>query len=241
MLRHTGNKRNYKHNIRLASMLCLTAGFVNVSGLLGFMVLTTNVTGHAAIFAEKLSRQDYRQALGVGLWMLLFFAGAFFSSLYIARVGQNNRLAYTVPIIVEITILVLVGSLGYTFDKTTIKTDYFAGSLLFAMGMQNAMVTVISGFVVRTTHLTGMFTDLGIELASLVHDRKKRNEMVRHKIALRLVIIFFFLLGGVLGGYIFQKLRYHTFYIPAGILLVVMFYNSFRFRALKILHNFKSK
>lgn len=241
MLRHTGNKRNFKHNIRLASLLCLTAGFVNVSGLLGFLVLTTNITGHAAIFAEKLALQDYRLAFQAGLWMLLFFSGAFFSSLYIGKIGSNNRLAYTVPIIAEITILVVVGILGPSYNRTTIENDYFAGSLLFAMGLQNALVTVISGFVVRTTHLTGMFTDLGIELAAMVYETPKRKEAIRHKISLRLVIISFFLLGGILGGFIFQSLKYHTFFIPAGILLVVMFYDSFRFRALKIIQAYKAR
>src|SRR5690606_40963118 len=55
MFRHTGQKRNYKHNLRLATLLCLTAGLVNVGGLLAFNVFTTNVTGHAALLADALS------------------------------------------------------------------------------------------------------------------------------------------------------------------------------------------
>jgi uncharacterized membrane protein YoaK (UPF0700 family) len=58
MLRHLGNKRTYKHNVKLASLLGLTAGFVNAAGFLGFSVLTTNVTGHAALFAEQIALQN---------------------------------------------------------------------------------------------------------------------------------------------------------------------------------------
>lgn len=240
MLRHTGEKRTYKHNLRLAALLCLTAGFVNISGLLGFYVLTTNVTGHAALFAEKLSQEAYRSALSVGLWILLFLAGAFTSAFYIRSIGSNKRYAYTVPIIAEMCILAIVGSLSSSYQPGAVATEWFAGSLLFAMGMQNALVTVISGSVVRTTHLTGMFTDLGIDLSVLVHEGHKVQALGR-RIGLRLVIIFCFLLGGICGGYLFKVFRYHTFYFPAGILCLVMFYDMFRFRALKIIHSIKSK
>jgi uncharacterized membrane protein YoaK (UPF0700 family) len=58
MLRHLGTKRTYGHNVNLASLLGLTGGFVNAAGFLAFAVLTTNVTGHAALFAERLALQD---------------------------------------------------------------------------------------------------------------------------------------------------------------------------------------
>jgi len=219
MFRHRGQKRSFKHNIRLAVMLCLTAGFVNASGFLGFFVLTTNITGHAALLAVKLTEGDLRAVRMVALWLLLFLSGAFCSSLYISKTN-----AYTLPILVEIVILSLVGYFGHTFDKTVVKTEYFAGSLLFAMGMQNALVSMISGSVVRTTHLTGMFTDLGIDLAAAFMKFPK----VRKKILLRCTIILFFLLGGIIGGFAFVRFHYHCFYIAGAVLIIAMFYDFFR-------------
>lgn len=239
MLRHIGRKRNYRHNLRLAVLLCFMAGMVNATGLFAFSVLTTNVTGHAALLAHKLATGDLRSARMVGLWLLLFLAGAFFSSFCTGKIGQNKRFGYAVPIISEITILALVGSFGYTFDRSIIKTEYFAGSLLFAMGMQNALVSTISGYVVRTTHLTGMFTDLGIDLYTLISTSPKSTGSIRKKIILRLVIIFFFLIGCIVGGYSFLKLKYFSFYIPAGILVVAMFYDAFRVRLSKMVHRIK--
>lgn len=239
MLRHIGRKRNYRHNLRLAVLLCFTAGMVNAAGLFAFSVLTTNVTGHAALLAHKLATGDLRSARMVGLWLVLFLAGAFFSSFCIGKSGQNRRFGYTVPIIAEITILVLVGSFGYTFDRSIIKTEYFAGSLLFAMGMQNALVSTISGNVVRTTHLTGMFTDLGIDLYALVSTSPENNGSIRKKIVLRLVIIFFFLTGCILGGYVFLHLKYYTFFIPSITLVVAMFYDAFRVRFSKMVHRIR--
>lgn len=236
MLRHIGRKRNYRHNLRLAVLLCFTAGMVNAAGFFAFSVLTTNVTGHAALLAHKLATGDLRSARMVGLWLILFLAGAFFSSFCTGITGQHKRFGYAVPIISEIAILILVGSLGHTYDQSIIKTEYFAGSLLFAMGMQNALVSTISGYVVRTTHLTGMFTDLGIDLYTLISAPGKNVAAVRKKIILRLVIIFFFLTGGIVGGYMFLKFKYFTFYLPAAVLVIAMFYDAFRVRFSKMVH-----
>lgn len=236
MLRHIGRKRNYRHNLRLAVLLCFTAGMVNAAGFVAFSVLTTNVTGHAALLAHKLVTGDLRSARMVGLWLVLFLAGAFFSSFCTGKIGQNKRFGYVVPIVTEIVILILVGSFGYTFDQSIIKTEYFAGSLLFAMGMQNALVSTISGYVVRTTHLTGMFTDLGIDLYALISAPGKVVAAVRKKIILRLVIIFFFLTGGIVGGYMFLKLSYFAFYLPAAVLVIAMFYDVFRVMFSKMVH-----
>lgn len=240
MLRHIGRKRKYQHNLRLAVLLCFTAGMVNAAGFFAFAVLTTNVTGHAALLAHKLATGDLRSARMVGLWLLLFLAGAFFSSFCTGITGKNKRFGYAIPIVCEIAIFILVGSFGYTFDQSIIKTEYFAGSLLFAMGMQNALVSTISGYVVRTTHLTGMFTDLGIDLHALISAPGKNVAAVRKKIVLRLVIIFFFLTGGIVGGYMFLQLKYFTFYLPAGVLVVAMFYDVFRVKFSRMVRRMKT-
>jgi uncharacterized membrane protein YoaK (UPF0700 family) len=78
-------------------------------------------------------------------------------------------------------IVLFVAIFGRHYDHSLQETEYFAGSLLFAMGMQNAMVSMISGSVVRTTHLTGMFTDLGIELAEANRYLKKINAGLKAK------------------------------------------------------------
>lgn len=236
MFRHTGLKRSYKQNLRLAVLLCLTAGMVNAASLLSFSVLTTNVTGHAALLAQTLASGEMRAARMVALWLFLFLAGAFFSGLCIHRIGRNKTYVYTVPIIVEIILLVAVASLGDIFDGSIIKTEYFAGSLLFAMGLQNALVSAISGSVVRTTHLTGMFTDLGIDLSLMISSSEKDRTSIKKRIALRVVIISFFLAGGILGGFVFLALGYYTFFIPAGILMFAMFYDAFRIRFRRTVH-----
>ena len=54
MFRHQGKTRTFKHNLRIAVILSFVAGIVNVSGYLFFKQLTTNVTGHFALFINDL-------------------------------------------------------------------------------------------------------------------------------------------------------------------------------------------
>lgn len=230
MFRHLGAKRTPQHNLKLATLLGMTAGFVNAAGFLGFGVLTTNVTGHAALFAERTALQDWKTAQVVALWMSLFLAGAFVSSLILSFTGPNQRFSYSIPIFIEILILFLSAIYGLRYDGSLISKEFFAGSLLFAMGLQNALVSVISGSVVRTTHLTGTFTDLGIELAHLVHRSDHDQEMIKSKIKLRLVIIFFFMTGAVIGAYLFDRFRFQCFFVPIVILFYALLYDIFRIK-----------
>ncbi|QNK61016.1 DUF1275 domain-containing protein [Pedobacter sp. PAMC26386] len=232
MLRHLGAKRTPEHNLRLATLLGLTAGFVNAAGFLGFSVLTTNVTGHAALFAERIALQDWKTAQVIALWMFLFLAGAFISSLILSFTGHNQRYSYSIPIFIEITILLFAGLYGVHYDGTLVSKEIFAGSLLFAMGLQNSLVSMISGSVVRTTHLTGTFTDLGIELAQLF-SKEKRTQALRAKIKLRLVIIFFFMTGAIAGAYFYTHFGFKAFFVPIGILIYALLYDIFRIKAMR--------
>lgn len=230
MLRHTGEKRSFNHNLKLAVLLCLNAGFINAAGFIAFAVLTTNVTGHAALLAVNIARLDIRAARMVALWLLLFLAGAFTSGWYIEKIGRDRPFAYAAPIVLIILIVLFVALFGPGYNHTLPETEYFAGSLLFAMGVQNALVSMVSGSVVRTTHLTGMFTDLGIDLSMAVLSRKNLSVVQKRRILLRLVIISFFLLGGVAGGIIFMHFGFRAFFVPVVLLFTALFYDYFRIR-----------
>ena len=242
MLHHTGKYRTYAHNVRLAALLCLTAGFVNGAGFLSFYVLTTNVTGHVALFAEKLAAGDFIDARTVGMWMLLFLAGAFVSSFIIRRVGKEQRFAYTLSICIGIAILLFVAVYGTHMKATVVNTRLLACCLLFAMGLQNAMVSMVSGSVVRTTHLTGIFTDLGIDLsAAIQRNAAEEAKPLRQRILLRLVIIFFFFFGCVSAAYLYPYFGLNEFFIPAAILTIIMFYDIFRVKVHKTFLRFRHK
>lgn len=230
MIRHTGERRTYQHNLKLAILLSLTAGFVNAAGLLAFSTLTTNVTGHAALLAIDLQMGKFDAASTILQWLLLFLAGATFSSWYIGWKGKYKRYVYTVPLLIEFSLLCLVALYAWWKSQINIPTASIAGGLLFAMGMQNALVTVISRSVVRTTHLTGILTDLGIALAEMMHAGFSLSRSLKQRLVLRVNIISFFLFGGITGAFFFNLWAYPSFFIPSGIIMFIIFYDAFKTR-----------
>lgn len=224
MLRHLGKRRSFRHNFKLAVLLSLTAGYINAAGFIAFGVLTTNVTGHAALFAEQAAAMQWSTAQMVALWMLLFLLGAISSSMIISSIGRDRRSAYVVPVLMEITVLSAIGFLSTERASAGILRDLCAGSLLYIMGMQNAMVSLASGSVVRTTHLTGTFTDLGIELADWCRGgdlRKAANPGIK----LRLSIILCFLTGALTGAILFRRFHFPAFDIPVLLLAGMLAYD----------------
>lgn len=209
MLRHRGKSRTLQHNLKLASLLSFVAGMVNVCGLFAVQRLTTNVTGHFAYFADEMAKENFTLALVYLLYIVAFFLGAFCSNFLVESISKYNvRYMNTVPVGIEISILSVIAFL----NPATIAAhpNTIACFLLFAMGLQNALVTWLSNSVVRTTHLTGLFTDLGIELSQLFFYKKEdQQNKLRSSIKLRLTIICFFFLGGILGGvgYLFSGIK----------------------------------
>ena len=222
MFRHKGNRRTFLHNLRLASNLSFIAGIVNIAGLLSVTTLTTNVTGHFAYFAEEISLKNYSKALVYLFFIFCFLAGAFVYNTLIEITSRiKPRIAHAFPMLAEVLILVIIG-FGFIVENNTI-----AFLLLFAMGIQNALVTKISQSVVRTTHLTGLFTDLGIELSQL-YFFKKPTEIARLKrsIFLRLSIILFFFLGCVLGGIFYEQFKLKILLFAALSLTIALLFDN---------------
>lgn len=222
MFRHKGKRRTFTHNLRLASTLSFIAGIVNIAGVLSVATLTTNVTGHFAFFAEEIVLKNYSKAITILIYIFFFLFGAFTSNFLVEIASlKKPRIAHAFPMLLEVFILVFVGvSLDF-------NPNYIAYLLLFAMGLQNALVTNISQSVVRTTHLTGLFTDLGIELSQLFF-YKKEVELKRltRNISLRLSIIIFFFIGCVLGGLLYETYKLKILILAAITLLLALFFDN---------------
>jgi len=232
MFRHQGNSRTFKHNIRLATLLSFVSGIVNVCGLFAFGVLTTNVTGHFAFFSEELVRFEYKTALIFLLFTLCFLLGAFLSNFLTTLASKNkSKNPHFYPIVLEIILILFVGFSIYENNNSVINTQLYTFSLLVAMGIQNALVTYVSKSVVRTTHLTGLFTDLGIDLSQLIFNKTVEIRLVLLKnIILKFSIILFFSFGCILGGYLFQYLNLKTLLVASLFLVIALYFDFLRYR-----------
>lgn len=232
MFRHQGKNRTFIHNLQLAALLSLVAGIVNITGVLSIKTLTTNVTGHFAFFAEEVMKRDYAAAVTFLLLIIFFLFGAFTSNFLAELIYKQRRnLSHVLPILLEIIILLTVGYFGSQTQLSSFEGKWIAFSMLFAMGMQNAMVTKISQSIVRTTHLTGLFTDLGIELSQLFFYKKiDERKKLKASIYLRLSIIIFFFLGCFLGGFVYSILKMKTLFIAVLFLLLALLYDYIRLK-----------
>ena len=233
MFRHREN-RTLVHNLTLASLLALVAGIVNISGVMSVQHLTTNLTGHFAFFSKAILENKFDTAILLFLFIFSYFFGAFFSSFLMeARAKRDIRFMGTIPVIVECLLLIFI---AIAFKSILADKPYLVACLLlFSMGMQNALVTNISHSIVRTTHLTGLFTDLGIEFSQLFFYREKsQQKRLRSSIKLHFSIIFFFFLGIILGGYVFANFGFKSLLLAAIILMLGMVFEVLKTKILKV-------
>lgn len=243
MFRHQGKSRTLKHNLRIAIVLSFVAGIVNVTGFLSFKQLTTNVTGHFALFINDVANFDFWRGTIYFLYIFSFLFGSFFSSFLIEKFKENKQLnIFVLPTITECLILISVGLLRNSIE--TKYPDLIVCLLLFVMGLQNSFVTKISNAVVRTTHLTGLFTDLGIDISQLFFPKlHPYKEKLIANIKLRIYIISFFFAGGLIGGFLYSKveLKLKTLIFGAIILLLSLLYDNFRYKLIITRRKYKKR
>lgn len=235
MFRHKGKYRTLRHNLRIASLLSFVAGMVNIVGFLAIHQLTTNVTGHFAFFVEEVYSLNTWRGLVYFLFVFFFFLGSFTSGILIEFMNRKNeRYIFIIPVILEALVLLFTGIFGEFMLERSIT--YIAYSLLFAMGLQNALVTMISNSVVRTTHLTGLFTDLGIEIAQLFFFKGFSQKLKLYaSIKLRATIILFFFLGGTLSSFAYSYFGLKLLILSALLLFFGLVYDQMRV-GLKMVH-----
>ncbi|MBW8523778.1 DUF1275 domain-containing protein [Chryseobacterium chendengshani] len=232
MFHHRGKSRTYFHNLKLASALSFVAGIVNITGVLSVNVLTTNVTGHFAFFSEEILLNRYRTAFVYLLFILCFLLGSFTSSFIIEFLSKRKKIRpHLIPLLIEILLISLIGLSGFKQVNLQLTPNMVAFILLFAMGIQNSLVTRVSQSVVRTTHLTGLFTDLGIEFSQIFFIKEElKYQQLKKNIFLKLSIILCFFCGCVIGGWLYQIFYIKVLLFASGALLFTIWYDKILYR-----------
>ncbi len=167
MFRHEGPSRSLKKNAVVAGYLAFIAGFVNSGGFVMIGSFTSHVTGSIGRISTDVAAGDPGAAVLAVLMVVTFFAGAFGATLLIeGHPPSGVSRAYGRALLVEGALLGLFVFVAGLSQATHPRLrDAEAAILCLAMGVQNSLVTRLSSAVVRTTHLTGVLTDLAIESA----------------------------------------------------------------------------
>jgi len=226
MLISTDNARTINTDSRLACTLAAVAGALNTAAfeIVGFF--SANMTGNVSSLSDNLAKANLKSGILFLSVVLLFIAGAAISTAIInAGRRRGIRTIFAVNILIEGVALIALGVVEMWFDPA------YPGLLLifclsFLMGLQNAVVTRISNARVRTTHISGTATDIGIEVAMLM-DVLRRKEPTKdapvylERLGLHFSTLVAFLVGGVAGIWL-SKMFGYAFLIIIGSGLVYL-------------------
>jgi uncharacterized membrane protein YoaK (UPF0700 family) len=229
-------------NLTIWMILAFQAGVLNIGGLLACHSFVSHVTGFATLFGLELNRVHYWTAMGMLLVPLFFLLGAMLSGFLVdLRLQMKKKPKYYIVFGALFTILlvVVIGGFNHAFgnfgDYHETTGDYTLLALLcLACGVQNGTVALVSRSVVRTTHLTGITTDLGIGLVRVLNRRRipiKIDEEMKANF-MRIGIICSFVAGSALGVPIFDHLKYRGFLLPA-VISGLLFFTTFYFQVLE--------
>lgn len=189
-------------------VLAFIAGIINVVGLLGFEhEAVTHLTGNTSMLATSLATLNWPGILHFGAVIGSFVAGTILSGFIIQDSTLQLGHRYGVALILESFLLCLAALLLGRHNACGL---YAAAC---ACGLQNAMATTYSGTVVRTTHISGMFTDLGIFLGHALRGLPVDTKRLR----MCVLVISGFFCGGIAGTFSYRAIGFSTLFIPAGI------------------------
>lgn len=235
-------KRNRKglENVILASVLPMVAGGVNATGFLAMGAYTSHVSGSAARIGDELAQGHHSLAAVAGSIVLLYFVGAATATFLILKAKHLARARYTLPLLVEAAALTAFATAASHLGADAHQVEFELTCVLsFAMGLQNALVTKISGATIRTTHMTGIVTDIGIETVGTIdwlrterrraresHESPSTLELLRRdplfkRLRLHLTIFASFVLGGTLGPLAWLHLGRISMVLPIGVVLLL--------------------
>jgi uncharacterized membrane protein YoaK (UPF0700 family) len=210
----------------LWSLLAFQAGFINSIGFLACHRFVSHVTGFGSQVGVSLGQGKYALAAEMLSAPAAFILGAWTNGiLTVSRTARGLRpyydwVTFLIPII--LVALFLAGSqglFGVFGEPLLLHRDFaFLGGLSFVCGMQNACFATLTKGQVRTTHLTGISTDVGTDLALSFHPDIQSSErtMARKRNVLRGLTIVSFATGAVVSALLDNRLEYTALLIPAG-------------------------
>ena len=206
-----------------AFILSFVAGCINSIGLLGFEhQAVSHLSGTATLLGISLISASGAHIWHISLILISFFLGASLSGFLIRSTALKLGRHYDTALFLEAFLLLLS---VYLLSNGYVLGNYIISA---ACGIQNALATSYSGAIVRTTHLTGIFTDLGLMLGA----RLRGKTFDKRKLVLFLLIICGFVSGGSLGAYLFNLFYFLALLVPVFIcLMIALIYRVYKPKA----------
>lgn len=204
----TARERTETANWQLAALLAFNAGAVDIAGYLGLRQFTSHMSGVTATISAALGTGQYSVLLRPAAVLACFLAGAAFCAVLVNWERRRERESlFAVPVFMEAVLLAIIPA--FAGVNHLFPTLMMMG---FCMGLQNAIITKISHKEIRTTHVTGMVTDIGIELGKLIYwNRTAGHAPVlahRQRLLQLTTLVLLFVAGGTLSALAFHRMGF---------------------------------
>lgn len=195
-----------------AFILALVAGCVNAVGLLGFEYQSvSHLSGTATLLGTGILDYSFQKVFHLSGVLLSFLVGASIAGFLLHGTTLKLGRHYDTALLFE-SVLLLISS--WLLISGSFYGHFTASA---ACGLQNALATTYSGAIIRTTHVTGIFTDLGIMLGAIL----RGESLDRRKAKIFLFIIVGFISGGTLGALLFTSFQFMALLFPALVCLLM--------------------
>ena len=224
--------RNADANLRLGCTLAAIAGATNAGGFLAVGQYTSHMSGILSSIADNLVLGQLQLVLASVALVLAFVCGSM-TTAWIVNWAQrrNMRSAFARPLLVESFLLIIFGIFGASIGAAAgLFVPLTVLLLCFIMGLQNAVISKVSHSEIRTTHVTGLLTDLGIELGKMLYfNRSKLPLRVvanRRKLRIHGLLVASFSSGALLGALGFKYMGYIST-LPLALVLLALGWGPF--------------
>jgi uncharacterized membrane protein YoaK (UPF0700 family) len=226
----TSPERTERSNLHLGMSLAFVAGATNAGGFLAVGQYTSHMTGIISTMADDIVLGNLALAAIAFASLTSFLIGAATSAILINWTRRRKkRSEFAFPLLIEALLLLFFGLAGANLHaRVGALVPITILLLCFIMGLQNAIITKLSSAVIRTTHVTGLITDIGIELGKLFYWNRSSehfpNDEVRanrKRLKIHLLLVGCFFCGGLLGAISFKNFGFISV-VPLALLLLVV-------------------
>lgn len=225
----TGHHRTSDANRHLGFALAFVAGATNAGGFLAVQQYTSHMTGIVSAMADNLALGSFALVMTGAGALLSFLMGAACTAVMVNYARRHSLYSeYALPLLVEAALLLCFGTLGAQLSHIEgLFVPMTVMLLCLIMGLQNAVITKLSKAEIRTTHLTGTVTDIGIELGKLLYwnfdnsAEKARVLADRNRLKYLCLLVTFFFVGGIAGALGFKSIGYLST-LPLALILIGM-------------------
>ncbi|MBI5418062.1 DUF1275 domain-containing protein [Candidatus Poribacteria bacterium] len=195
------DNRTFQDNLKLGGIFVFLGGYTGILTALILGHFVNCMSGNATETGISLGKKDIPEALLFCSIVLAFIFGAFLAAKAIDKIKYGY-----IPILITESILLI-----------SIRNFLNAPALVLsslAMGLQNGLTsyTTWSSGKIRTTHVTGTTTDIGVSLA--------KKDM--HEIGFNVFQAIMYLSGAILAFFITRKFGNQAFTLAGIAILVIL-------------------